>query len=513
MDITFDHVSLNHPLSLSIPDWTIRSGEHWAVFETHGNVGSLLGDLLCNELTPDSGTVCQPHTRIAQVSLAEQQRLLELENANDDTDFLDRIDYGRTVYQLVSEFSDNPEVIEQLIQELDLLHLKDRGFKQLSTGETRRVMLARALACAPKVLILDEPFVGLDKLHRKMLADYLRDLSLHVQLVVITSREDEVPTWMSHVAMFENGELKEQLSYNQWREHPIISQLLAQSSQQSEQWLALIRKHQHSAKFADPLVKITDGNVEYVDQKIFSGVNWQINNGDHWQVRGPNGCGKSTLLGMIFGDHPQCYSNDIEIYGIKRGSGETIWDIKQHTGMVSSSLHLQYRVNCSARDVLLSGFFDSIGLYDQPSQKQIEAANEWLTLLHMSELRDTSFKSLEYSQQRLLLIARAIIKQPTILILDEPYQGLDFLGRKLVMNALELIAKENLSQLLYVSHYVEDELSSIQHFVDFVPAEGQEEGYKVAISTPIQQTTSDNKMNDKAGAEDNVKTKSLCREE
>ncbi|GAL24064.1 putative molybdenum transport ATP-binding protein modF [Vibrio variabilis] len=299
MDITFDHVSLNHPLSLSIPDWTIRSGEHWAVFETHGNVGSLLGDLLCNELTPDSGTVCQPHTRIAQVSLAEQQRLLELENANDDTDFLDRIDYGRTVYQLVSEFSDNPEVIEQLIQELDLLHLKDRGFKQLSTGETRRVMLARALACAPKVLILDEPFVGLDKLHRKMLADYLRDLSLHVQLVVITSREDEVPTWMSHVAMFENGELKEQLSYNQWREHPIISQLLAQSSQQSEQWLALIRKHQHSAKFTDPLVKITDGNVEYVDQKIFSGVNWQINNGEHWQVRGPNGCGKSTLLGMI----------------------------------------------------------------------------------------------------------------------------------------------------------------------------------------------------------------------
>lgn len=483
MDICFNNVSLNHPLSLSVPQWTIRSGEHWAVFETHGNVGSLLGDLLCGELKADEGQLQKPHSGIAQVSLAEQQRLLELEQANNDSEFLDRIDFGRTVEQLVSEFSDNPDVVEQLIQELDLLHLRERGFRQLSTGETRRVMLARALASAPKVLVLDEPFVGLDILHRKMLADYLKDLSLHVQLIIITSREDEVPSWMSHVAMFEKGALKEQLSYAEWREHPVISQLLAQSSQQSEQWLELIRKHQHTAKFADPLVKITNGKVEYVEQKIFSGVNWQINNGEHWQVRGPNGCGKSTLLGMIFGDHPQCYSNDIDIYGIKRGSGETVWDIKQHTGMVSSSLHLQYRVNCNARDVLLSGFFDSIGLYDKPSKKQLNAADEWLTLLHMSHLKDCAFRSLEYSQQRLLLIARAIIKQPTILILDEPYQGLDFLGRKLVMNALELIAKENLSQLLYVSHYVEDELDSIRYFVDFVEA-GNDEGYHVVITTP-----------------------------
>ncbi len=481
MDVTFNHVFLDHSGSLSIPDWRIQAGEHWAVFETQGNVGSLLGDVLCQEIVPKEGNILGLQSGVAQVSLAEQQRLLELENANDDTDFMDRIDFGRTVEQLISEFASNEAVTEQLIQELDLLHLKDRGFKQLSTGETRRVMLARALATSPKLLILDEPFVGLDTLHRKMLADYLRDLSLHIQLVVITSREDEIPTWVDHVAMFEDGLLTEQLSYQQWRNHPVISQLLAQSSEQSEQWLSLIRKHQYQSKFPDPLVKITDGHVEYVDQKIFSGVNWQINNGEHWQVRGPNGCGKSTLLGMIFGDHPQCYSNDIQIYGMKRGSGETVWDIKQHTGMVSSALHLQYRVSCSALEVLLSGFFDSIGLYDKPSQKQIDTAKEWLTLLHMEHLHDRSFKSLEYSQQRLLLIARAIIKQPTILILDEPYQGLDFLGRKLVMNALDMIAKENLSQLLYVSHYVEDELGSIHHFLDFIKDEG-DEYYRIELT-------------------------------
>ncbi len=136
--------------------------------------------------------------------------------------------------------------------------------------------------------------------------------------------------------------------------------------------------------------------------------------------------------------------------------------------MVSSALHLQYRVNCNALEVILSGFYDSIGLYNQPSRKEIDVAKEWLDILHMRHYEKTSFKQLEYGQQRLLLIARAIVKQPTLLILDEPYQGLDFLGRRLVKNTLELIARENLSQLLYVSHYQEDSLESIKNDLEFV---------------------------------------------
>ncbi|MDF5049135.1 ATP-binding cassette domain-containing protein, partial [Vibrio parahaemolyticus] len=126
------------------------------------------------------------------------------------------------------------------------------------------------------------------------------------------------------------------------------------------------------------------------------------------------------------------------------------------------------RVNCSALEVILSGFYDSIGLYNQPTRKEMDIANEWLDILHMSQYKKTSFKQLEYGQQRLLLIARAIVKQPTLLILDEPYQGLDFLGRRLVKNTLELIARENLSQLLYVSHYQEDRLDSIKNELEFV---------------------------------------------
>lgn len=252
-----------------------------------------------------------------------------------------------------------------------------------------------------------------------------------------------------------------------WHAHPVIAQLQSQSEQQSEHMLALVRKHQHSNDLPSPVFAIKDGEVAYTDKTIFTQLNWQIDKGQHWQIKGPNGCGKSTLLGLIFGDHPQCYSNDITIFGHQRGSGETIWQIKQNIGMVSSSLHLQYRVSCSVLDVILSGFYDSIGLYQQPSKRELQTAHEWLAMLHMTDCAKRSFRELDYGQQRLVLIARALVKQPALLILDEPYQGLDYLGRRLVKNSLEMIARENLSQLLYVSHYEADKLEAIRNELSF----------------------------------------------
>ncbi len=136
--------------------------------------------------------------------------------------------------------------------------------------------------------------------------------------------------------------------------------------------------------------------------------------------------------------------------------------------MVSASLHLQYRVSCSALQVVLSGFYDSIGLYTEPTRQEKQLAKEWLTILHMGQYETTRFRQLDYSQQRLLLIARALVKQPKLLILDEPYQGLDYIGRRLVKNTVELIAKENLSQLLYVSHYDDDQIKSINNVLTFI---------------------------------------------
>ncbi|MBS9878419.1 molybdate ABC transporter ATP-binding protein ModF [Vibrio alginolyticus] len=453
---------------LFIDDWKINTQQSWGIFSADGDIGSLLGDLICDEMSPNSGEIELNGLSVAQVSLSEQQRLLERELEKDDTDFLDRIDQGSTVYSLILEQSQDTNLTEQLVNDLDLSHLRDSGFRVLSTGETRRVMLARALATKPDLVLLDNPFTGLDIAHRAALARYLHSLSQNVQLLITFSRESDMPEWINSIALFSAGKLDSTMDKSSWDNHPIIGQIKSQSKQQSEEMMSLIRQHQHSTPFNNPIFELKNGTVEYTDKKIFTDLNWRIDKGQHWQVKGPNGCGKSTLLGLIFGDHPQCYSNDIDIFGTKRGTGETIWEIKQHIGMVSSALHLQYRVNCSALEVILSGFYDSIGLYNQPTRKEMDIANEWLDILHMSQYKKTSFKQLEYGQQRLLLIARAIVKQPTLLILDEPYQGLDFLGRRLVKNTLELIARENLSQLLYVSHYQEDRLDSIKNELEFV---------------------------------------------
>jgi len=453
---------------LYIDDWEIDTQQSWGIFSTDGDIGSLLGDLICGELSPISGKLELNDLSFAQVSLSEQQRLLERELEKDDTDFLDRIDQGSTVYSLIQECSQDANLTDQLMTNLDLTHLRHSGFRVLSTGETRRVMLARALATQPDLLLLDNPFTGLDISHRVALAHYLQSLSHTVQLLVTFSRESDIPEWIEHIALFNAGKLDSTMAKSSWDSHPIIEQIKSQSEQQSEEMMNLIRQHQHSTHFDNPIFQLKNGAVEYSDKKIFTDLNWRIDKGQHWQIKGPNGCGKSTLLGLIFGDHPQCYSNDIDIFGKKRGSGETIWEIKQHIGMVSSALHLQYRVNCRALEVILSGFYDSIGLYHQPTRREVGIANEWLDILHMSQYKKTPFRQLEYGQQRLLLIARAIVKQPTLLILDEPYQGLDFMGRRLVKNTLEFIARENLSQLLYVSHYQEDRLDSIKNELEFV---------------------------------------------
>ncbi len=482
MKICFNNVKVKGNTStLEIPKWHIETGHAWGIFSTEGDIGSLLGDLLCGELLPLEGNLNLSGLNIAQVSLSEQQRLLDLELKKDDTDFLDRVDQGSTVYALIFEHCQDHALTERLIDELDLTHLQQSGFRVLSTGETRRVMLARALATQPDLVLLDNPFTGLDVSHRATLATYLHTLSQSVQMLISFSRESDIPDWIDRIALFSAGKLDNTMDKQSWDEHPIIEQLKSQSQKQSEEMMNLIRRHQHSTHFDNPIFELKNGHVEYTDKKIFTGLSWRIDKGQHWQIKGPNGCGKSTLLGMIFGDHPQCYSNDIHIFGKKRGSGETIWEIKQHIGMVSSALHLQYRVNCSALEVILSGFYDSIGLYHQPTRRETDIAREWLTILHMSQYQKTSFRQLEYGQQRLLLIARAIVKQPTLLILDEPYQGLDFLGRRLVKNTLELIASENLSQLLYVSHYQEERLDSIKNELEFV-FDSDEQCYRAQTS-------------------------------
>ena len=216
---------------------------------------------------------------------------------------------------------------------------------------------------------------------------------------------------------------------------------------------------------AAPLVQLNEVSIRYGDVIIFENLSWTIERNQHWQLTGPNGSGKTALLSLITGDHPQCYVNDILVFGFQRGNGESIWQIKQYIGYVSTALQWEYRVGTSLRNVIISGFYDSIGLYSKYTDRQREIANDWLAVLGMSERADEPFNKLSYGDQRLLLIARSMVKHPPLLILDEPCLGLDDMNRQLVLALIEKICAGSQTSVVYVNHHPEDKVAGIQRYL------------------------------------------------
>jgi molybdate transport system ATP-binding protein len=215
------------------------------------------------------------------------------------------------------------------------------------------------------------------------------------------------------------------------------------------------------------LVILRRGFARYNEVEVFADLDLTINQGDHTLITGPNGCGKSTLLQIITGDHPLCYANDLTLFGRRRGSGESIWDLKKQMGIVSSELHRNHRVAGSALAIVLSGLFDSIGLYTHPSTAQEQLARRWLQRLGLQDKAGQAFRRLSYGEQRLILLARALIKVPRLLILDEPTQGLDGGNRMALLDFLGKIAAEELATILYVSHRQDEYRDFFQRQVNF----------------------------------------------
>ena len=239
-----------------------------------------------------------------------------------------------------------------------------------------------------------------------------------------------------------------------------------------KRWWANVRgKEDPYLKIGETNDRTAKGDSDYV--WALNDINFQVEQGQAVGIIGRNGAGKSTLLSLVTGDHPQGYSNDLTLFGRRRGSGETIWDIKKHIGYVSSSLHLDYRVSTTVRNVILSGYFDSIGIYQAVSDRQQKLVQQWLDILGIDKrTADAPFHSLSWGQQRLALIVRALVKHPTLLILDEPLQGLDPLNRQLIRRFIDVLISEGETQLLFVSHHAEDAPACITHRLEFVPDGG-----------------------------------------
>jgi molybdate transport system ATP-binding protein len=396
------------------------------------------------------------------ISFSRQQKVFEEELKKNDTDFLDKIDPGTPA----ASFLKNPEIHADLIKSFGMTDSMNKGYRQLSTGQSRKLMLLAQITRGVSYIAIQAPYEGLDPASCRELDRALT--LLHQQgigiLITVNSKGD-IPNFCTHVGRIAHGRLDlmgprnhtlAALEKEQNTENPdfqvsvkelIEDQNMAQTLREIPGTLS-----PSETKAPAELVYLKNGSAGYEGKPIFTDLNLKIHTGDHTLVTGPNGCGKSTLLQLITGDHPACYQNDLRIFGIQRGTGESIWELKKKMGIVSPDLHRNYFVPGTALHCILSGLFDSIGLYQKYTRQDEHQAQKWLERTGLIRETHTPFRQLGYASQRLVLIARALIKLPRLLILDEPTQGLDELNRKAVLDFLEQVAREKLSTLLYVSH-------------------------------------------------------------
>ncbi|MBR9905773.1 MAG: molybdate ABC transporter ATP-binding protein ModF [Gammaproteobacteria bacterium] len=471
-------ISFDDRFTLSEIDWIIEPHQHWVITGTNGSGKSALAAALAGVGKIEAGTIQGLPKNIGLVSFEAQAELIAKELKKDDADIMDVISLGTPVNEMIFEQCQDPELASELVEKFGLTKLLDRAFRKLSTGETRKVMLIRALSSKPDLLILDEPFDGLDVDTLAMLQAHLASIINTVPMVMVLNRFDEMPDFITHIAYLDKERLEKKkgdkkrgdrgrLAFTVERQDEAAFNELYQLLHLKTTDLSLPEADPVNKLPAlgpsQPLVRLKQATIQYGDTVIVDKLDWTIEQGQHWQLSGPNGSGKTCVLSLITGDHPQCYTNDIFVFGFQRGNGESIWQIKQFIGYVSTALQWEYRVSTSCKNVIISGFYDSIGVYTKSTDHQKKIADQWLELLGMQERADQPFNKLSYGDQRLLLIARAMVKHPPLLILDEPCLGLDDMNRQLVLALIEKICAGKETTVLYVNHHTEDKIKEIDN--------------------------------------------------
>lgn len=343
---------------------------------------------------------------------------------------------------------------KNLFDLLGVEDMMDKYIVSLSSGELRRFQLVKALLSQPRVLILDNPFVGLDAFTRELLRALLEKMiqTMSLQMILVLSRMDEIPSFITHIVPVEGLVCGEKKLYSK---HHVI--------QDEEKVLKTISWTRPD--FSDEVIRLNKVTVRYGERIILKDIDWTVHRGERWALTGSNGSGKSTLLSLICADNPQSYACDISLFGHKRGTGESIWDIKKHIGYVSPEMHRAYLKNLLAIDVVASGLHDSVGLYVRSKPEQRNVCKMWMEMFGIERLKDRSFLQLSSGEQRLVLLARAFVKDPDLLILDEPLHGLDTCNRLLVKNIIHSFVEREGKTLIMVSHYMEDFPECMTHLL------------------------------------------------
>jgi len=455
--------------------FTINKGENWALTGESGSGKSALLQTIVGNFNVTHGTLTHHffdeyllthpdkkglltyHKLIALVESKHHFRNLsnttdfyyqQRYNSSDSEDALTVDQYLSTISasQLQSGYWDYDKVLHTL--KLEQLHQKQ--LIKLSNGETKRLMLAAALLKNPVLLLLDNPLTGLDVQTRAEFNSILDEITRSGITVIMATSPFEIPTAIRHVAVLDKGVITHSIPKNEYK--PGLFNPQTDDKIDKEELRALLNTRADKADYQQ-IVSMNNVHIQYGANVVLDKINWQVKAGERWALLGPNGAGKSTLLSLINGDNPQAYANYIILFDKKRGTGESIWDIKKKIGFVSPELHQYFPTENSCLQVIESGYYDTLGLFRQSSKEKAATALRWMKALEIDQYARTLLKNIPASAQRLCLLARALIKNPDLLIFDEPCQGMDTHQQQHFKNLVDTICSLSKVTLIYVTHY------------------------------------------------------------
>ena len=306
--------------------------------------------------------------------------------------------------------------------------------------------------------MIDNPFIGLHASTRDLLCSVLARLASrgNLQIILVLSMLDDIPQFITSVLPVEDMRVGDKVSRDEYLARLDIVYDVAAIKKAQQRVLSLPSKTAHNYEAGGEVVRLNNVTVKYDDRTILAGLDWVVQQGDVWALSGENGAGKSTLLSLVCADNLQSYACDISLFGRKRGTGESIWEIKKNIGYVSPEMHRSYLRNLPVIDIVASGLHDSIGLYVNTPESELAACDWWLETFGLSHLRNRSFLKISSGEQRLVLLARAFVKDPSLIILDEPLHGLDTYNRRMVRAVIEAFTQRPGKTTLFVTHYEEE---------------------------------------------------------
>lgn len=462
-------------------DWTIRSGEHWIITGPMGAGKTTLARCLAGRARIFSGRIRYPFlgaqadfdTRrqaVHMVSFSDTSKLFR--SVNNDHYYQQRYqafdsEGHLTVRQYLAHggFNERDPAHRSVIEHTGLGPLLDLERIKLSSGQTRKMLIAKAVIGDPQVLILDNPYIGLDVSSRRVFNEYLDELAAEKGMTIILSGHyEELPDCIGHRLHLEDGRVAKVGRLDEF-----VSQNLEETSLTAdERSIAALRSHFARTSADNGLKSVIDLNgvgVTYGQRVIFENLQWQVQPGEKWALLGNNGSGKSTILSLIYADNPQAYAKNIKLFDRPRGSGESIWDIKRRIGFTSSELHAYFPYDMRARDVVLTGWWDGFRVQRRPAEEQVELVRALFHYFSLEACFDRSFQQLSTGQQRLLFFMRALVKAPELLLLDEPFQGLDETSIEKCRRLLDEVLTDR-HALVFITHYRQEIPSTVDRVLD-----------------------------------------------